>query len=232
MSHRAERLCRRLGCIIAIVLLMLNTSWARADDDLLDQINDQSKPTTKPSEDIAPDTRPANDPLGTKKAKSPIESRIGTVTLSNGKKYEGSIWTTLATPLRVFIETEKRYNDIDWSLIKSIDVDVEYERMEDDWRWLKEGSDQKIFSGKKYPTVSLRYKFTLVNDQKIEGPVVAPIYVNDGEKIHAYALYKKYKGKLDETLKDVIYIKSIALRDDAAKVEAKKFTTKLPLIED
>ena len=179
------------------------------------------------------DTQPAVDPLGTIKAKSPLESRIGTVTLSTGTKYEGKIWTTLATPLRVWIDDEKRYNDIEWSLIKSIDVNVLEAQMVDDWRWLKEGSDQKIYSGKKYPNVSLSYTFTLVNGQQITGTVVAPIYVFDGDKIHSYALYKKYKGKLDETMADVVYIKRIVLSGDAATIAAdKKLTTKLPLIGD
>ena len=226
---RIGRILQWAAGALAILALIAAT---QAHDDSLDQIKDAAKPATQPSGELAPDTQPGNDPLGTKHAKSPLEARIGTVTLSNDKKYEGRIWTTLATPLRIWLEAEKRYNDIDWALIKTIDVDVEYARMEDDWRWLKEGSDKKILSGKKYPNVSLRYKFTLLNDQQIEGTVVAPIYVNDGKKIHNYALYKKYKGKLDETLADLIYIKNITLHGDAQIVADKKLTTKLPLITD
>ena len=63
--------------------------------------------------------------------------------------------------------------------------------MEPDWRWLKEGSDQKVFSGKKYPNVELAYKFTLLNDQTVEGTVVAPVYTFDGEKKRTLAPLQK-----------------------------------------
>ena len=83
--------------------------------------------------------------------------------------------------------------------------------------------------GKKYPLVELEYAFTLVNGQTVEGGVVAPIYaVDDAGKKHALALYKKYKGKLDETLKDVAYIKTMELKGSGIAEE--KRTGKLPLI--
>ena len=102
--------------------------------------------------------------------------------------------------------------------------------MEPDWRWLKEGSDQKIFSGKKYPNLDLAYQFTLLNDQTIEGPVLAPIYTVDGQKTRTLALYKKYKGKLDETLKDLVYIKTITLTPADPAATPPPQSKKLPLI--
>jgi hypothetical protein len=221
-------------CLGAFLWLFLLAPSARAQDDPLDDIKQLAQPATAPAGDIAPDTEGPSDPLGTKKLKAPNEARAGTVTLSSGKIYNGSIWTTLATPLRIWVEAEKRYNDLDWNLIKSIDVDVEYARMEDDWRWLKEGSDKKIYSGQKYPNVSLKYKFELVNGQKIEGTVTAPIYILDdvGTKPHAYALYKKFKGKMNQTMDDVIYIKSIHLAGNGSVAVNRNLTTKLPLIMD
>jgi len=224
---------RRPEYLTGILLLVLLAGRSTlAQDDLLDQIKQNSKDTAQPSGDIAPDTQSAVDPLGTKKAKSPIQARIGTLTLSNGKKYEGRIWTTLATPLRVWLEGEKRYNDIDLNLVKTINVIVDAAGLEDDWRWLKEGSDKKIYSGKKYPNVSLRYKFVLVNDQVVEGTVVAPMYVYDGVKTHPYALYKKFKGTLGQSMDDVIYIKSVSLRGNPVVDQEKNYTTRLPLIMD
>ncbi len=228
---------------VAVGLAMTGGRVLAQEDELTDLLKNAKPaasapapvPASMPAGGIpANSTQPAaNDPLGTINEKPPIEARIGTVTLSTGKAYEGRIWTTIATPLRVWVEAEKTYRDVDWALVSRIEVHVLEAVMEDDWRWLKEGSDQKVYSGKKYPSISLAYKFTLVNGQTLEGTVVAPINVFDGQTEHHLALYKKYKGKLDETLQDVVYVKSISLHPPTAEMAAanEAKTTKLPLIE-
>ena len=215
----------QLGMCASIACLVLHVA---ADDDVSDLVGGAKTVTTAPAEVTAP-SHDVPDALGTLKARSPAGARDGTVTLNNGETLTGQIWTTLETPLRVWVDATKSYVDVDFSDVAHIDVKVLHESMEDDWRWLKEGSDQKIFSGKKYPLVELEYAFTLVNGQKIEGGVVAPIYMLDAAgKKHALALYKKYKGKLDETLKDVAYIKTIELKGAGNAGETR--TGKLPLI--
>ena len=201
---------------------------AQADDD----VNDVSaKPAAVPEEVTGPSSQGIGDALGTMRETIPEGSRMGVLTLSNGVKIEGRVWTTLETPLRLWIDEIKAYRDVDLALIKRIEVKVLSEKMEDDWRWLKEGSDQKVFSGKKYPNVELAYTLTLLNGQVLEGTVVAPIYTFDGQKRRNLALYKKYHGKLDETLADVVYIKTIELAPAAAATQANESTTrKLPLI--
>ena len=215
----------RTGVWVGIACAVVS---AAADDDVSDLIGGAKTVTTAPAEVTGP-SHNVPDALGTLKAKAPTGARDGTVTLNNGETLTGQIWTTLETPLRVWVEATKSYVDVDLGEVSHIDVKVLHESMEDDWRWLKEGSDQKIFSGKKYPLVELEYAFTLVNGQKVEGGVVAPIYMLDAAgKKHALALYKKYKGKLDETLKDVAYIKSIELKGAGNAGETR--TGKLPLI--
>jgi hypothetical protein len=208
-----------------------------ADDDVSDLFGAAKPAASAPTKVTAPDApenKPTSDALGTLKDKAPAGSRDGKVTLSNGVKIDGRIWTTQATPLRVWIEENKTYKDIDFAVVKQIDVHVITEVMEDDWRWLKEGSDQKVYSGKKYPNVDLAYKFTLVNGQEVEGTVVAPIYVVDGSKARTLALYKHYKGNLDETLKDLVYITAVTLEPASAaeKEREGKMTRKLPLLDD
>ena len=216
--------------------LALTAAPAWAQDGIEDLLQ-AARPATAPATLAAPSAtqnKPTTDALGTLNFKPPAGSRQGAITLSNGLKLEGRIWTNLNTPFRVWIEESKTYRDIDLAALKRIDVHVLAETMEDDWRWLKEGSDQKVYSGKKYPNVSLAYKFTLANDQVIEGTIVAGVYFADAAKSRTLALYKSYKGNLDETLKDLVYITSIAL-DAAATPEAQTQpgrTTKLPVLEE
>jgi len=204
---------------------------ALADDETLDDLLTNAKPAaTKPAEVTGPTTAP--DALGTMKPRTPAGARIGLVTLSDKTGFEGRVWTTLDTPFRVWQEDLKSYRDVALGLVKDIHVVVLSRKMEDDWRWLKEGSDVKIFSGKKYPNVELEYTFTLLNGQVITGPVVAPVYVYDGNKTRTLALYKKYKGKLDETLENVVFIESIKLSTpEVVTTAAEKRTRKLPLLD-
>jgi hypothetical protein len=208
---------------VAAACLLLAAAWAAshatADDDL-DQLIGGAKPTTAPMTATAPLVVGGKALQRTGPAKPSDFGRPGTVTLSNGTTLTGKVWSTPTVPLRVWVEAEKTYKNVDWTQIKRIDVHVLAETMEDDWRWLQEGSDQKVLSGKKYPNVNLAYKFTLSNDQVIEGTIVAPIYVEDTGKERTLALYKNYKGNLDETIKDLVYITSVTLDGPATQTAA------------
>ncbi len=218
-------------CAVAVGL---GISAAVAEDGVEDLLG-AAKPATAPTTLTSPTAtgnKPTADALGTLKPKVPAGARAGTITLSNGIKLEGQIWTTVNTPLRVWIEETKTYRDIDLALVKRVDVHVLAETMEEDWRWLKEGSDQKVYSGQKYPNVSLAYKFTLVNEQVVEGTIVAAVYIADAGKTRTLALYKSYKGNLDETLKDLVYITAITLEAAATGPGTQPArTTKLPILD-
>jgi hypothetical protein len=222
LSHRA-----------ALAAMLTLACAAKGDERDLNDVLNQATTVPAPAADI-PTTDPAVDALGTiHKAQDPEEARQGTLTLSDGTVLKGKIWTTLKTPFRVFVDETKMYNDIDMALVKHLEVIVDAANMEDDWRWLKEGSDQKIMTGKKYPLVQLRYKFALVNDQVITGGVVAPIFIDAGPKVISVALYKKKQGTFDQTMKDVLYVKSITFDEAAKPTEmAANGTRVLPLLPD
>jgi len=228
----------RASWIALALALPLAPAWAQ---DGVEDLLQAARPATAPAAVAPPSAtqnKPTTDALGTLQPKAPEGARQGAITLSNGIKLEGRIWTTLNTPFRVWIEESKTYRDLDLASLQRIDVHVLSATMEDDWRWLKEGSDQKVYSGQKYPNVSLAYKFTLANDQVIEGTIVAGVYFADATRSRTLALYKIYRGNLDETLKDLVYITSIVFaRADpgAAPPDAQPApgrTAKLPLLED
>ena len=231
----------RSSWIALIATLAASPAFA---DDTIDDLLGAAQPATAPATltaPSAPENKPTSDALGTLKPTIPQGARSGVITLSNNIKLEGRIWTTLNTPFRVWIEESKTYRDLDLALLKRLDVHVLSQTMEDDWRWLKEGSDQKVYSGKKYPSVSLAYKFTLLNGQVVEGTIVAGIYFADAAKSRTLALYKDYKGNLDDTFKNLVYITSITF-DAPATQEAgasppsagsrPQPTAKLPLLDN
>ena len=161
----------------------------------------------------APATRPATlpsaaSPLDNKAA--PQDRRQGLLTLSNGEKIRGRFFTTLEKPLRVFDAQKKAYIDVPFSLIKSIEAKVVWERDEKEWRFRESGSDIKEFTGKTYPARETEYTFTLLNDQTIAGPVAAPIHLELPEgQSKTFVLHKRDKAEVGKSLKELVYIRKV-----------------------
>jgi hypothetical protein len=174
-------------------------------DDTLDFLVSKAKsaPATRPSttRPVSPFAEKQNDP----------EARKGVVVLSNGEKIAGQVSTTREKPLRLWDETAKEYRDIPWNLIKVAEAKIVWERDEKEWHFRESGSDIKEYTGKTYPARELEYVVTLVNDQKITGGVVAPVYVSAGEQWVMVALNKRQKGEVGKGLKELVYVRRIEL---------------------
>jgi hypothetical protein len=239
-----RRLHRARYPLIALAACALLATDASGADDDLDELFRTARPATSPATPpgapaplSTPDQPPHAAALPTHRP--PPDARNATLRLSTGATLAGPVWTTPATPLRLWIEQDKTYRDIDLALLQKIDVHVLSQTMEDDWRWLKEGSDQKVYSGKKYPNVDLAYRFTLANGQTLEGTVVAPIYLLEQSpsappRLRTLALYKKYKGPLGSPMKDLVYIQSLTFTTPPSPLTppTTQPTTHLPLLPD
>jgi hypothetical protein len=88
-----------------------------------------------------------------------------------------------------------------------------WEREEKEWHFKDSGSDIKEYSGKSYPARETQYKVTLLNDQTMTGGIVAPLYAitTTGDKL--LVLYKRSKGEVGQTLKDLAYVKTVVFED-------------------
>ncbi len=99
------------------------------------------------------------------------------------------------------------------------------------WRWLQEGSDRKVYSGKGYPLMSLQYTFTLVGGKTVTGTVVAPLYVAKKGRRHLFVLWKHKRGKLGQGLSALVFVRNVKLKVTPAVIAVnKKLTTHLPLL--
>jgi hypothetical protein len=177
-----------------------------SDDATVDWL--MGKATTQPAAPAAASTQPA----ALFKNQDNDGSRPGVIELSNGQKLHGKIATTAEKPVRVWVESEKDYEDIPFSLIQSVQSKVLWERDEAEWHFKASGSDIKEYSGKTYPARETQYTLTLVNGQKVEGDVVAPLYFTaDDGKTKTYVLHKRDKGEVGQTLDDLVYVKRVSL---------------------
>jgi len=150
--------------------------------------------------------KPANDP----------DVRKGTVYLSNGENVHGKLSHTREKPIRVWVEADKEYHDIPFKLIASFDAKVSSEYDEKEWHFKESGSDIKEFTGKSYPVRETLYTLTLINGQTITGGILEPIYAERPEGPYTFSLIKRDKGKVGQTLKDLVYVKRVEF-DDAMK---------------
>ena len=179
----------------------------QASDPNLDWI--LSKATTAQSNDV-----PTSLPSDEKSVFAPLpgardESRPGSITLSDGKVIKGRLSTTSRQPLHVWIEAEKRFEDVPFSLITSINVTVVLEEQTKEWNFVQSGSDIKEYSGKTYPTRVTEYTITEDDGSVVAGSVAAPIYLEAGEQSHGYILHKSQKGEIGQAIKDMVYVKSV-----------------------
>src|SRR4051812_502631 len=103
-AHHPTRTCRwghRLAGAMAFVCVM--APGLRGQDDVSDLLQSAKPAASAPAtvtSPTGPGFAPTSDALGTLQKKAPTGSRLGTVTLNNGTKLEGRLWTTLDTPLR------------------------------------------------------------------------------------------------------------------------------------
>jgi hypothetical protein len=92
-----------------------------------------------------------------------------------------------------------------------MEAEVLWEREEAEWRFKESGHDEKVYSGKTYPARETQYKVKLVNGDELTGGIVAPIAVRSSTESKRSVLNKRSKGEVGQTLKDLVYIKSITL---------------------
>ncbi len=186
----------------------------------------------KPAPTSAPVSRPSGRrpaPFGRGKHRPPY-ALAGVVEYSNGRMLPGHIWTPSGKAWRIYELASKQFRDIPLDVVKRIDAVVEWERMEDDWRWKEGGMDVKIYTGKQYPNRMTTYRFTLLDDREIIGNIAQMFFLELGGEVARATLHKRQQGKIGQSLDDLPYVRTVvfdakAMRDAIEKLTATQPTT-------
>ena len=151
------------------------------------------------------------------------DARPGKITLSNGQEYKGSVYTTRDRRFRIFDIKDKIWRDMSLAAISTIDVAVEKEVMEKDWRWKEEGSDVKLYTGKEYPWKKYVMTITLLDGEKITGHMSGLIYVQTDKEVRKFEFHHpRERGETGQKLKDIVHIKKVELTKEAEKKDKEK----------
>lgn len=204
--------CAALGILAS---LRAEPPTTHPDDPTMDWI--LSHATTEPAGQSHDDSRnsgPATLPAVLKSTgPTQDESRPGVLVLSDGAPLTGRLSTTLRQPLRVWDTGKQEYEDLPFSLIKSIEVRVISESQAPEWKFAQGGIDIKEYSGRTYPARQSEYAVTLDDGTIVTGAVAAPIYLDNADGHKVFILHKKDKGEPGQKLADLVYVKAIRFTD-------------------
>ena len=193
---------------MAIGILVCATAAGPATRDASDDILGLSAPAA-----TRPAAEPATQPSVFKPAADDGETRVGTVTMSDGTVVTGKVATTAEKPVRIWVAEEKQYEDVPLSQVATVEAQVTWERDEPEWNFKDSGSDIKVYSGKSYPARETAYRFTLTDGTVIAGGVVAPLYVTgDDGRARTLVLHKRDKGPIGQPLAKLVYVRRVELR--------------------
>jgi len=163
-------------------------------------------------------TEEADDPPPPLKRMSlrPEGARPGWLMLSDETVLQGAISTTRGKPLTVFNREEKEYARLAWNEIARIDVVVEKDVLERDWRWAEGGSDVKVFTDLYYVWHKYLTTISLKDGAQITGDISAPLYIETvGEDPRRLILHRRNKGEKAQEEEEAapVYIRKLVLTD-------------------
>jgi hypothetical protein len=159
----------------------------------------------------------------------------GCLELSNGSIRPGMIYLTRDARLKIYDEQLERQREVPLTAVKQIECKVKKEWMEKEWKFKETTNDEKIYTGRSYPSREYLHTITLNDDRTITGPLSAIVYVKpqakksnptdpSGEEPEAerFLLNKRNKGEPGQTLKSLVYVQRIKLGKDALEDGLKK----------
>jgi len=151
----------------------------------------------------------------------------GYIEVSTGLKAPGKIFTTRGKRIKVFNLKREVYEYVPVPALTRIDAILEWERVEQEWRFKEAGNPEKVYTGRSYPVRMLAWKLTLRNGHEITGHVLGqPLYVEHNGKVERFILHQRDKGPMGGGLKDLIYIRSVEFGPEAYNQAVDELKTK------
>lgn len=135
----------------------------------------------------------------------------GRVVLRDGTELSGDVRTTAGKPLRLVEAGTGRRLDFSLREIHRIVVHVLSEEQARVWRWVEDGSREKVMTGESYPKRDVETEVVLRNGQVHFGDLVAVLYVypEGAAKPAKVILRKQDQGEIGETLADLGGVESV-----------------------
>jgi len=161
---------------------------------------------------------PPPNPFGGRQVGERPDALSGVIELSDGTRVPGDIYGTRGQGLLVLdLAREKnKWRRVPLGAILAVDTQVDWERMDREWRFKTAGDPEKVYTGKSYPNRRYSYRLTLRDETQIRCRIKGvPVYVRPtGDKPRLFVLHERHKGNVGTTLKDLIYVKAVRFGDE------------------
>ena len=182
----------------------------------------------------ADDEPPSLNPFG--QVKTERDDAIpGYVEMSDGHILTGNIYMTRDKRVKIYDEKAERQRELPLRVIKEISCKVLKEWVEKEWRFKELALDEKLYTGRSYPSREYTHTITLQDGRKIDGQLSEVIYVQPfilkpdqplasqtaAEPVRLL-LHKRDKGEPGTDLKSLKYVKVVRLGKEALEEGRKK----------
>ena len=145
------------------------------------------------------------------------DGRPGSIQFSNGDIVEGVLSVTPGSPIK--IQAGKTLEEIPFQSIREIRFRPRKETMEQKWRFVEAGRNEKKRWGAPYPIREITATVYLAGNKTMAGHLYTTVvYIENVGKTTKTVIKAKDKGAEGERLEDVVYPVRIAFSDDAADV--------------
>jgi len=145
--------------------------------------------------------------------------RDAEIALSDGRTVAGQI-ALVNDQLIIHNEAQEKKYTVRLAEMKQVETLLEKESMEKKWFFKEDGRDEKVYTGEVYPVRYFNARVTFGDGRKLEGHIVgatALLKVGDAAP-ERLILTRQMEGKVGEKLDDLVYVKRIVLKDEAAGV--------------
>lgn len=173
---------------------------------------------------LAAQEPPTINPFGQRPDEQLEEAQPGYMELSDGEVIYGMIYLTRDHRLKIYDPTLKRQREIPLKPVKEIEMKVEKEWNQKEWRFKELANDEKYFTGRTYPVREYVCTLMLKDDRKITGPLSGLVYIKPGDpedetkdgyrpgiEPRRFLLNKRQKGEMGSELESLVYVKRIKL---------------------
>lgn len=135
--------------------------------------------------------------------------RFAEMVFSDGKKLRGMLFLRGTGKIKIFDKEQSLFREFPLEFVRRMDTIVLKEVEEKHWRWLEHANDEKVYTGKTYWWRQYDVKLTFVNGKSVTGSIRGPVYMRVDGEVRRFILHDRDKGKLDEPLEKLVYVKSI-----------------------
>jgi len=140
----------------------------------------------------------------------------GYLVLSDDTKIKGHISVTPGLLVKVFDRAAKKHVELPLEEIARIDVEVEKEWLDREWRWKEAGSPEKVYTDQYYYNHKYVCTLTLTDGGETRGDLNVVLYLQNAAGKKKFFIRKYHKGKqgAKDHVPKIVYVRQVVFGNE------------------